>query len=401
MTVQKPSIGHQGAAFLARTDKSIVGRWWWSVDRWTLSALAVLILMGIVLVTAASPSVAERIGLQPFYFVYRHIFFLVPSVLLMLATSVLNRKLLWRLASATLVGAMGLTLVAIFFGVEIKGATRWVHFAGMSIQPSEFLKPSFAVTSAWLIARHQHQAKFPGQYIATGIFGLCLLLLLSQPDLGMSFVLSSIWAVQIFLSGLPMLWVVALAVAGAGGLFGAYMFFPHVASRIDRFLDPAAGDNYQVQKSLDAFANGGLFGTGPGHGVIKLNLPDAHADFIFSVAGEEFGLPCAIFIVLVFCFILLRSIWRVMNSDDLFILLGTAGLLTQFCLQSLIHMGSSLQLLPAKGMTLPFISYGGSSLLSLGLGIGMLLALTRKRTQASPSTMWRNWTNMNLSEQYG
>lgn len=401
MTLQKPTMPRTGTSFFGRTDKSIVGRWWWSVDRWTLSALGILIMLGIVLVTAASPSVAERLGLPPFYFVYRHIAFLVPSVLLMLATSVLNRKLLWRLASATLVGAMGLTLVAIFFGVEIKGATRWVHFAGMSIQPSEFLKPSFAVTSAWLIARHQYQEKFGGHYLATGLFGMCLLLLLSQPDLGMSFVLSSIWAVQIFLSGLPMLWVVALAVVGAGGLFGAYLFFPHVASRVDRFLDPAAGDNYQVQKSLEAFANGGLFGTGPGHGVIKLNLPDAHADFIFSVAGEEFGLPCAVFIELVFCFILLRSIWRVMKSDDLFIILGTAGLLTQFCLQSLIHMGSSLQLLPAKGMTLPFISYGGSSLLSLGLGIGMLLALTRKRTQASPSTMWRNWTNMNVSEQYG
>lgn len=391
----------KSAAFFGRTDKSVLGRWWWSIDRWTLFALGVIILMGIVLVTAASPSVAERLGLPPFYFVYRHIAFLVPTVLIMLATSFLNRKMLWRVASVTLVGSMALTLVAIFCGVQIKGATRWVHFAGMSIQPSEFIKPAFAITSAWLIARQQSGGKIAGQHIATAIFGLCLLLLLSQPDLGMSFVLSSIWAVQIFLSGLPMFWVFALAIAGAGGLFGAYLFFPHVTYRVDRFLDPAAGDNYQVTKSLEAFSNGGLFGTGPGHGVIKLNLPDAHADFIFSVAGEEFGLLTAIFIVLVYCFILLRSIWRVMNSDDMFILLGTAGMLTQFCLQSLIHMGSSLQLLPAKGMTLPFISYGGSSLLSLGLGIGMLLALTRKRTQASPSTMWRNWTNMNLSENYG
>ncbi len=395
------AVNQKFGAFFGRTDKSILGRWWWSIDRWTLFALGVLIIMGIVLVTAASPSVAERLGVHPFYFVYRHIAFLIPTVLLMIVTSFLNRKMLWRLASATLAGAMALTLVADFCGVEIKGATRWVHFAGLSIQPSEFLKPAFAVTSAWLIARHQHQEKFPGQYIATGLFGLCLLLLLSQPDLGMSFVLSSIWAVQIFLSGLPMVWVFALAIAGASGLFGAYLFFPHVASRVDRFLDPQAGDNYQVTKSLEAFSNGGLLGTGPGHGVIKLNLPDAHADFVFSVAGEEFGLLFAVFIVLVYCFILLRSIFRVLGSDDMFILLGTAGLLTQLCLQSLIHMGSSLQLIPAKGMTLPFISYGGSSLLSLGLGIGMLLALTRKRTQASPSTKWRNWTTANVSENYG
>lgn len=395
----REAVSRAGTTLFGRTDKSILGRWWWSVDRWTLSALGVLILLGIVIVSAASPSVAERLGFAPFHFVYRHIAFLIPSVLVMVAVSTMNRKMLWRVASATLIGGMALTLVAILFGVEIKGATRWVHIGGFSLQPSEFLKPAFAVTSAWLIARHQHQSKFPGQHLATGVFALCLMLLLAQPDLGMSFVLCAIWAVQIFLSGLPMLWVVALGILGAGGLFSAYLFFPHVASRIDRFLDPASGDNYQVQKSLDAFANGGLFGTGPGHGVMKMNLPDAHADFIFSVAGEEFGFAAALFIVLVFCFILLRSIWRVMNSDDLFIVLGTAGLLTQFALQSLIHMGSSLQLLPAKGMTLPFISYGGSSLLSLGLGIGMLLALTRKRTQASPSTMWRNWSQ--TGESYG
>jgi cell division protein FtsW len=198
-----------------------------------------------------------------------------------------------------------------------------------------------------------------------------------------------------------MIWVITLGALGAGGLFCAYMFFDHVASRIDRFLDPASGDNYQVQKSLDAFANGGFFGTGPGHGVVKLNLPDAHADFIFAVAGEELGLLAALFLVLVFCFILCRSLYRIMNSDDMFIVLGVGGLLTQFALQSLIHMGSSLQLLPAKGMTLPFISYGGSSLLALGLGMGMLLALTRKRAQTNSSNMWRNWSGKATGETYG
>ena len=202
-----------------------------------------------------------------------------------------------------------------------------------------------------------------------------------QPDFGMSVVLSSIWGIQIFLSGLPMLLIAALAGLFVLGIFGAYMFFPHVASRIDRFLDPAAGDNYQVQKSLDAFSNGGLFGTGPGHGQVKLTLPDAHADFIFAVAGEEFGMFAVILLILLFYFIIVRSIVRIFRNDDLFIILGVSGLLMQFGLQSLIHMGSSLQLLPAKGMTLPFISYGGSSLLSLGLGMGMLLSLTRKRQQ--------------------
>lgn len=363
----------------ARTDKSLVGGWWWTVDRWVLSALLILAVSGVVLVSAASPSVAERLNLSPFYFVNRHLIFLMPALALMFAVSMMGRKTLWRLASATLVGSLLMMVIAIFFGPEIKGATRWVQVFGFSLQPSEFAKPAFAITSAWLIAKQQYQKGFPGFELSTGFFICVLGLLLVQPDLGMSLVMAAIWGVQIFLAGLPLFWVFTLAGLGIAGLFGAYLFFPHVTSRVDRFLDPASGDNYQVQKSLDAFANGGIFGTGPAHGQVKLNLPDAHADFIFAVAGEELGLIAALLLVGLFCFIIGRSLWRVAQTDDLFIVLGAGGLLTQFALQSLIHMGSSLQLLPAKGMTLPFISYGGSSLLSLGLGMGMLLSLTRKR----------------------
>lgn len=384
---------------LVRTDKSIIGRWWWSVDRWTLSCLLLLAAFGVVLVSAASPAVAERLHLAPFYFVYRHIALLIPALGLMFAVSLLGRKLLWRAAVGLLGLSVVLMLATVLFGVEIKGATRWLHLFGFSLQPSEFAKPAFAVVSAWLIARHQYQQGFPGHQLATGAFIVVLALLLLQPDFGMSLVLSAIWGVQIFLAGLPMVWVIGLGVLGIGGIFGAYLFFPHVASRIDRFLDPSSGDNYQVQKSLDAFSSGGLFGTGPAHGTVKLNLPDAHADFIFAVCGEEMGMIAAVFLVCIFAFVIVRSILRVINSDDLFIVLGTGGLLTQFALQSLIHMGSSLQLLPAKGMTLPFISYGGSSLLSLGLGMGMLLSLTRKRTQASPLSSWRN--NWNAAEAHG
>lgn len=366
-----------------RSDKSIIGGWWWAIDRWSLAALLTLAGFGVLLVSAASPSVAERIGLGPFHFVYRHLMILIPALGIMFFMSMMGRKTLWRISSVTLVGSMILMIAAIFFGPEIKGATRWINIFGFSLQPSEFAKPAFAITSAWLIARHQHDPAFPGPYLSTGLFGLVIGLLLLQPDLGMSVVMAAIWAVQIFLSGLPILWIIVLGAAGISALIGAYMFFPHVTSRIDRFLDPTSGDNYQVQKSLDAFANGGLFGTGPGHGQVKMNLPDAHADFIFAVAGEELGLMAAVFLVFIFCFVLSRSIWRALQSEDAFIVLGVAGLLTQFALQSLVHMGSSLQLLPAKGMTLPFISYGGSSLLSLGLGMGMLLSLTRKRTQTT------------------
>ncbi len=361
-----------------RAEKSILSRWWWSVDRVTVIALAALIAVGLLLVTAASPSVAERLGLQPFYFVKHQIIFLIPSLALMFMMSLLGRKALWRVASVTLVAAMFLTLCAILFGTEVKGATRWVSFLGFSLQPSEFLKPAFAVTSAWLIARHKTEENFPGQQMTLGLYIVIIMLLMSQPDLGMSFVVSCIWGVQVFLSGLPMLIIFALLAAGVIGLFGAYMFFPHVTSRVDRFLDPAAGDNYQVQKSLDAFSHGGWLGTGPGHGIVKLTLPDAHADFVFAVAGEEFGMLFDIGLILLFSFIIIRGVTRVFKSDDMFVVLATGGLLLQFGLQSMIHMGSSLHLLPAKGMTLPFISYGGSSLLSMGYGMGMLLALTRK-----------------------
>ncbi|MBI3441353.1 MAG: cell division protein FtsW [Proteobacteria bacterium] len=364
-----------------RTDKSVLSRWWWSVDRLTVALLLILATIGIMLVTAASPSVAERLGLHPFYFVRRQLVFLVPALCLMFGVSLMDRKMVWRTASVTLVVAMLLMVLALIFGAHVKGATRWISFMGVSLQPSEFIKPAFAIVGAWLIARHRQEGNFHGRQIATVIYLLLLGLLLLQPDLGMSFVLSCIFGVQIFLSGLSMLLISALLALAALGLFCAYLFFPHVTSRVDRFLDPATGDTYQVQKSLDAFSHGGLFGTGPGHGQVKLTLPDAHADFVFAVAGEEFGMLFAIFMILLFCFIILRSVARIYKSDDLFTVLASIGLLVQFGMQSLIHMGSSLQLLPAKGMTLPFISYGGSSLLSMGLGMGMLLALTRKRTE--------------------
>jgi len=363
-----------------RTDKSIIGRWWWTVDRWVLLAFFILIAFGIVLVTAASPSVATRIGLSDFHFVYRHLIFLIPSIGLLLIISLFNKKMLWRFASLMFLGSTFLMLVVLLFGAEIKGASRWIHLFGFSLQPSEFAKPAFAVVSAWVLARQQNEEHFPGLRISAALYGVTVGLLLMQPDFGMTFVISAIWGVQVFLSGLPMLLITALGGLAVIGIFVIYLTMPHVASRIDRFLDPASGDNYQVQKSLDAFAEGGLFGTGPGHGSVKLHLPDAHADFIFAVAGEELGLFATLILIGIFAFIIIRSTQKIVNSNDMFVILATGGLLTQFALQTLIHMGSSLQLLPAKGMTLPFISYGGSSLLSLGIACGMLLSLTRKRS---------------------
>jgi cell division protein FtsW len=215
--------------------------------------------------------------------------------------------------------------------------------------------------------------------IATILLLVLISLLLSQPDVGQTVVVVTMWLSELFLAGLPMIWVALFLSLGVGGLATAYFVFPHVASRVDRFLNPQAGDNFQVDRALDAFMNGGLFGTGPGAGTVKLHLPDAHADFVFAVMGEEFGLLACLLLVSVFALIVVRGFIRALQDSDLFIVLATTGLLVQFALQALINMASAVNLMPPKGMTLPFVSYGGSSVIAMAFGMGMVLALTRRR----------------------
>ncbi|MBU6476266.1 MAG: FtsW/RodA/SpoVE family cell cycle protein, partial [Alphaproteobacteria bacterium] len=248
---------------LPRTDKSVLSNWWWAVDRLTVFALAVLIVCGIILVSSASPPAAERYGLPPFYFVHKQILFLIPTIGLMFGISLMNEKTLWRVSLVSMAVTIALMVGAIFFGPEVKGATRWISFHGISIQPSEFAKPFFAIISAWLIAKARQKPGFPGYQLSLGLFLVVISLMLMEPDLGMSFVLACMWGAQMFLSGLPMMVIAGLLGIGIAGLFCAYLFSPHVTSRIDRFLDPAAGNNYQVRKSLAAFSHGGFFGTGP------------------------------------------------------------------------------------------------------------------------------------------
>ena len=364
---------------VARTDRSVLGRWWWTVDRWTLGAILMIVLLGALLLMAASPAVAERIGLGDYHFVKRQFVLLPLALSLMFAVSLLSPTAVRRLAVFGFLGALALLVLVPLVGPEIKGATRWLSLPGFSIQPSEFVKPFFAVVAAWMFAEWRRDPSFPGNYICIGLYALVVLLLLAQPDLGQTVVVTAIWFGQFFLAGLPMLFVVSLVGLGLSGLVGAYFLFPHVSSRIDRFLDPSSGDSYQVERSLEAFMTGGLMGTGPGEGTVKANLPDAHADFIFSVAGEEFGGLACLLIIALYAFVVLRGYARLLTEESLFVLLAATGLLTQIALQALIHMGSAVHLMPAKGMTLPFISYGGSSMLALGLGMGMALALTRKR----------------------
>lgn len=364
---------------IARTDRSSIGRWWWTVDHWTLFALISLAIIGAVMTLAASPPVAARIGADHFHFVKRQLILLPPALMVMFCVSLLSPQNVRRLAVFGYIGSIVFLVFVLLAGSEIKGARRWINLAGFSLQPSEFVKPCFAVVAAWMFSESKKASGVPGRSIAIVLYVVVIGLLLAQPDLGQAVVVSAIWFTQFFLAGLPLVLIALLGLLGIVSLVGAYFTFSHVQSRINRFLDPQSGDSYQIERSLDAFQAGGVFGRGPGEGTVKFSIPDAHADFIFSVTGEEFGLIVCLFIVSLFTFIVIRGFLRLLNESSLFILLAGAGLLVQFGLQAVINMASSLHLMPTKGMTLPFVSYGGSSLLALGLGMGMLLALTRRR----------------------
>ena len=367
----------------ARIDQSPVARWWWTVDRWSLGALAILLGFGSLMSLAASPAVAERLGYAPLHFAERHLVIVPLALAIMLAVSLLGPRQVRRVAFICFAVALAGVALTFVIGAEIKGARRWINLPGLSLQPSEFLKPCFTIVAAWLFAEQKQQPGFPGNAISIALFLVIVLMLVKQPDLGMAVVVAVVWFAQFFMAGLRLYWVAAGALVGLGGGIGAYLWLPHVTSRINRFLDPAAGDSYQVNRSLEAFANGGLWGRGPGEGTVKDVLPDAHADFVFAVAGEEFGLVVCMLIVVVFAFIVLRGFSRLLQEGNLFVLLSATGLLIQFGLQAVINMASSLHLIPTKGMTLPFLSYGGSSMLALALGMGMMLALTRRRLAGS------------------
>jgi cell division protein FtsW len=368
----------------ARTDRSALGQWWWTVDRWTLAAVIALMFVGAILVLAASPAVATRIGLDSFYLVRHHYMMLPAAAGVLIAVSVLTPRQVRRVGVVFFLFFLALTAMTLASGMEIKGATRWISIGPFSLQPSEFLKPCFAIFTAWMFALQRTEGqRIPGNLISITAYLLTVLVLIKQPDLGMTVVITATWAAQFFVAGLPIFWVALIVGCGVAGLVGAYMMLPHVTERVNQFLDPSTGDTYQIDRALEAFSHGGLVGQGPGGGTVKLNLPDAHADFVFAVAGEEFGMVVCTVIVALFAFIVLRSLLRMLSETNLFVLLAVTGLVTSFGLQAVVNMASTLHLMPTKGMTLPFISYGGSSIVAIALGVGMLLALTRKRFPGS------------------
>jgi len=365
---------------LARNDQSMLGRWWWTVDRWQIVALFLLMGMGAIFMLAASPAAADRIGLaDPFQLARRHMIGIPVAVLLMLGISLLAPRSIRRLAVVGLLAAIAFLVATLFMGQEIKGASRWINLAGFSLQPSEFAKPFFAVTAAWLFSMGRVEGALPGASVACVLYAVIAGLFLLQPDVGQTVILTAVFGMQFFLAGLSLLWVGGIAISAIGLLVGTYFLFPHVAERVDSFLDPASGDTYQIERSLEAFQNGGPWGRGPGEGTVKDQLPDSHSDFIFAVAGEEFGVIVCLFLVVLFAFVVLRGFAKLMGETSLFVLLAATGLLTQVGLQAFVNMASAMHLIPTKGMTLPFISYGGSSYLALAMAMGMVLALTRRR----------------------
>jgi len=363
-----------------RSDRRPVTEWWRTVDRWFLFSFLALIAFGIVLSFAASPDVAQRIGLDTFHFVERHAMFIVPAIAVMIGISFLDDRQVRRVAMVVLLGSMALMVATLFFGVEVKGSRRWVRLAGISIQPSEFMKPAFVIICAWLFSEHLRRPDIPGNLLAGVLFAAIAALLVAQPDLGQTVLVAATWGAMFFMAGMSWLWIVVLGSVGVLGLAGAYLMLPHVASRIDGFLS-GAGDTFQVDTGREAIVRGGWFGQGPGEGTIKRVLPDSHTDFVFAVLAEEFGILLCMVLVAVFALIVLRGLSRSVREDDHFRRLAVAGLVTLIGLQSMINIMVNLQLLPAKGMTLPFVSYGGSSMLAVAITAGFVLALTRRRPE--------------------
>jgi cell division protein FtsW len=351
-------------------------RWWRSIDRITFVALLLLILLGMVLLMASSPAIAERLGKDGFFFLKRQVIYLVLGLVVMIFLSSLSKEMNIFLC---LVGYVLVILALIFvalFGMELNGAKSWISLGAIALQPSEFIKPILAVVVAWILA-NQNRNYWKNLLYSFIAFAIPLSLIITQPDFGMSVLLAGIWSIQIFLSQVPFYWII---LAGFGillmGVVG-YLTIAHVASRIDKFIDPSSGINEQNTKSLDAFISGGFFGKGPGEGVIKSFLPDSHTDFIFAVAGEELGIIVCLLIVAIFCFIIFRVFKRLLLLDSQFLIIAIVGLISQFALQAIINMSVSLNILPNTGMTLPFVSYGGSSLLSLAIAFGLIFSFNK------------------------
>lgn len=400
MNVIRKSIGSNiGTSRLGRSDRSALGRWFWEIDRVLLLAIAILIAIGLVAVAAASPAAAQRysggsVTFPPLYHFYRQIVWLALAIPGMIFVSMQPKA---RVRRACLIGTAVCTFLLVLvpiMGNEVNGARRWIGFGFAQFQPSEFLKPMYIVTVAWILSLRDKDQSLPVVPLTGALTGVIALLLMKQPNFGETIIFVAAWVMLITLSGASMKMLGALGGAGVVGIICAYLFYPVATRRIDAFLFAGAGehDTYQTDSALRTLTSGGLFGAGPGAGTRKFQLPEPHTDYIFSVIGEEFGLIACLAIAMIYMFIVARVLIRLLHEEDRFLILAAAGLVTQFGLQALINMAVNVQIAPSKGMTLPFISYGGSSMLALSLGIGLLLALTRRNPYLHRSPYVVKWS---------
>jgi cell division protein FtsW len=364
----------------ARTDRSPLGVWWWTTDRWLLGAAAALVLLGVMLSFASSPAAVARIGLgDPFHFALRQSAFAGMGAVILLSVSMLSPKGVRRVAFFVFIAAIVCMAALPFIGHAAKGATRWIQLGPLSLQPSEFVKPALVVLASWMFAEAQKGEGVPGVSIAFVLYLMTVGLLLIQPDIGQTLLITIAFGAAFFMAGVPFRWIAALAGIAVAGLISTYFMFDHVASRVNRFLSPESADTHQVDRAAEAIAAGGLLGRGPGEGVMKRHVPDLHTDFIYSVAAEEYGLLFSLSLIGLFAFLVVRGMTKAMKLAEPFEQVAAAALFVLVGQQAFINVAVNLNLIPTKGMTLPFISYGGSSMLAMGLTLGMALALTRKR----------------------
>lgn len=372
-------------SLISRSDRGAMARWWFTIDRTLLSSIMLLMAVGVLVSMAASPPVAERIGLDSFHFFRGQVVFLGMGFCVLLGGSFLSNAAVRRLGILAFFGGLVLMAMALKFGPEIKGSHRWIFLGPLNLQPSELAKPGFVIFAAWFLAEHVKRPDMPSRLFAFLGTGMFIGLLILQPDFGQTALVTLTFGAMLVVFGISWTIIGGLVGTVALGAGFAYLLVPHVASRIDRFLHPDKGDTFQTDTAVSAFNNGGLMGTGPGGGVAKMVLPDAHTDFAFAVVGEEFGLIACLGLMALFFFIILRVLQRAKSETDPFAALAMTGLVCMFGFQACINMGVNAGLLPAKGMTLPFISYGGSSLIGTALAMAFVLALARRRPRTASS----------------
>ncbi|WP_332653335.1 putative lipid II flippase FtsW [Brevundimonas sp.] len=368
----------------SRNDQSPIAKWFWTVDRGLLAAALTLMALGVALSFASSPAAinADQSISDPFHYSWRMLVWASMALVMMLASSLLSPRGVRRIAVLALLGAIVAMMALPFIGDEVKGAARWINLGPFSLQPSEFAKPGLIVFAAWMFAEAQKGQGVPGVSIAFGFWALTVGLLLIQPDIGQTLLVTTTFMAVFFMAGVPLKWVAVIAAAGMAGLVSLYFAFGHMRDRLSRFLSPENTDTHQIDRASEAIRAGGLVGRGVGEGVMKRHVPDLHTDFIYSVGAEEFGLILSLAMIGLYAFIVVRGMKRAMKLNDPYEQTAAAGLFMLIGLQACINIAVNLNLIPTKGMTLPFISYGGSSMLAMGLTMGLALALTRRRPGA-------------------